>query len=196
MKGGGNMDDIISQLSSFLSSPDGQNKLKDVASMLSGNNSAQGPDLSALSGLFSGLNNNNTNASNTSSNNNANAFQNNNANQNNSSNNSNNGSGFDLSALSGLLANLQNNSNQNGGNNSSQSPDDFLKTLDISKLMQIQQAFAVATQDDEKTTLLRALKPLLSEPRQVKVDKALRIMKLIHLVPLIKESGLFGGDLF
>ena len=38
-----------------------------------------------------------------------------------------------------------------------------------------------------------ALKPHLSEERSKKVDDAVKIMQLIKLLPLIKESGLFGG---
>lgn len=45
--------------------------------------------------------------------------------------------------------------------------------------------------NDTRTQLLTALKPHLSEPRREKVDTAIKILKLIELFPLIKESGLF-----
>lgn len=44
--------------------------------------------------------------------------------------------------------------------------------------------------DDPRSKLLNALKPHLSEPRREKVDTAIKILKLIELLPLIKETGL------
>ena len=48
-------------------------------------------------------------------------------------------------------------------------------------------------QEDDATRLLRALRPLLGEARQKKVDEALRILQMMRLLPLSKESGLFSG---
>lgn len=47
--------------------------------------------------------------------------------------------------------------------------------------------------DDQRTALLKALKPMLSEERQQKADEAIKIMKIIRLIPLLRESGLLGG---
>ena len=44
--------------------------------------------------------------------------------------------------------------------------------------------------DDDRTRLLMALKPHLSEPKREKVDTAVKILKMLELLPLIKESGL------
>lgn len=46
--------------------------------------------------------------------------------------------------------------------------------------------------DDNRTQLLRALKPHLSEPKQEKVDTAIKILKLIEMLPLIKETGILN----
>ena len=43
---------------------------------------------------------------------------------------------------------------------------------------------------DNRTQLLNALKPHLSEPRREKVDTAIKILKMIELLPLLKDSGL------
>ncbi len=51
---------------------------------------------------------------------------------------------------------------------------------------------AGSTSNDER--LLLALKPLLREENRSKVDTALRMLKLISLLPLLKESGLFGKE--
>ena len=47
--------------------------------------------------------------------------------------------------------------------------------------------------DDERTALIKALKPMLSEPRQQKADEAIKILKLIQLLPLLRESGFLNG---
>lgn len=46
--------------------------------------------------------------------------------------------------------------------------------------------------DDERTRLLHALKPYLSEKRQEKTENAIKILRLLELLPLIKDSGLFN----
>ena len=45
---------------------------------------------------------------------------------------------------------------------------------------------------DSRTQLLVALKPHLSEPRQEKVDTAIKILRLIDLLPYLKESGILS----
>lgn len=44
-------------------------------------------------------------------------------------------------------------------------------------------------ENDSRSVLLNALKPHLSEPRREKVDTAIKILKIIDLLPLIKETG-------
>jgi len=48
--------------------------------------------------------------------------------------------------------------------------------------------------DDNTSRLLLALKPHLSGDRRERVDTAIKILKLLELLPLIRESGLI--DLF
>lgn len=47
--------------------------------------------------------------------------------------------------------------------------------------------------NDSRSQLLLALKPHLSEPRREKVDNALKILRLLELLSLIKEMN--GGSL-
>ncbi|MGN1340182.1 MAG: hypothetical protein ACI4WS_07805 [Oscillospiraceae bacterium] len=51
---------------------------------------------------------------------------------------------------------------------------------------------AMGTQNDDERLLL-ALKPLLREENQAKVDTAIKLLKLVSLLPLLRESGLFGN---
>ncbi len=46
--------------------------------------------------------------------------------------------------------------------------------------------------NDPRSNLLNALRPHLSESRQAKVDTALKLLRLIDLLPYLKESGLLN----
>ena len=46
--------------------------------------------------------------------------------------------------------------------------------------------------DDKRTALLSALRPNLSPEKQKKVDNAIKLLKLIDMLPLLKESGLLN----
>ena len=45
--------------------------------------------------------------------------------------------------------------------------------------------------NDNRSQLLLALKPHLSAPRREKVDTAIKLLRLIDLLPLLRESGMF-----
>lgn len=45
--------------------------------------------------------------------------------------------------------------------------------------------------NDPRSQLLTALKPHLSEPRREKVDTAIKILKVLEILPLMKDSGIF-----
>lgn len=99
---------------------------------------------------------------------------------------------LDLSALGSVLGSLG-----LGPGQSTQQPQQQnspgLPSIDMGTLMKIQGALSRLSQSDKNVDLLMALKPHLSEERSKKVDDAVKIMQLIKLLPLIKESGLFGG---
>lgn len=64
-------------------------------------------------------------------------------------------------------------------------PDGF----DISKIMGLMSAFN-NQKADRRTELLLALKPHLSEERRERVDKAVKILKIVAILPVLKEQGL------
>lgn len=45
-------------------------------------------------------------------------------------------------------------------------------------------------ENDSRVQLIAALKPHLSEERRERADSAIKILKIIEILPLIKESGL------
>lgn len=68
--------------------------------------------------------------------------------------------------------------------------------FDIGKLLKLQTIMAQSNKSDKNVELLLALKPLLKEENQVKIDRLIKIFKFFAVYPALKESGLLGGDLF
>lgn len=68
--------------------------------------------------------------------------------------------------------------------------------LDIAKLVQLKGIMEQANRSDKNIELLLALRPLLKEENQLKIDRLVKIFKLFAIYPALKESGLLGGDLF
>ncbi len=70
---------------------------------------------------------------------------------------------------------------------------DTSNMFDMSMLANISKLSKTISEDDDRTALIKALKPLLSEPRQQKADEAIKILRLIQLIPILKDSGLLKG---
>lgn len=64
--------------------------------------------------------------------------------------------------------------------------------LDPEMLIKMFALFETFDQPDDNERFLLALKPLLREENRAKVDSAIRLMKLFALLPLLKDSGIFG----
>lgn len=60
---------------------------------------------------------------------------------------------------------------------------------------QIQHMLGAVKGDDDRTTLIKALKPMLTPARQKKADEALKLLRLFRLLPMIQSSGLLKGFL-
>ena len=63
--------------------------------------------------------------------------------------------------------------------------------IDIGKLMPLLSKINLKKQD-KRTQLLLALRPHLSEKRQERVDNAVKILRVIDMLPMLSESGLFN----
>ena len=72
--------------------------------------------------------------------------------------------------------------------------EDLSNLLSNSDLMNVMSLVSKlnTSSDDSRTTLLSALKPHLSEPKRDKVDTAIKILRLLELLPILKESGVLG----
>jgi hypothetical protein len=63
---------------------------------------------------------------------------------------------------------------------------DFAMIFKIMELMN-------KTNEDDNTKLLLALKPFLSEERQKKTDKAVKMLKMLAIYNVLKESGMLNN---
>lgn len=63
--------------------------------------------------------------------------------------------------------------------------------IDIGKLMPIISKIN-SRGNDNRTALLLALRPHLSDKRQERLDTAVRLLRVADMLPLLQESGLFN----
>ncbi len=57
----------------------------------------------------------------------------------------------------------------------------------LSALIPIMQAF---NQPDERLQFINALKPLLSQEKRHKADEAMKLVRLVSVLPLLRERGI------
>ena len=60
----------------------------------------------------------------------------------------------------------------------------------LSGMMKIMTALN-SNKDDDRTALLMALRPHLSAKRQMRLDRAVKLLKIAKIMPAVTESGLF-----
>ncbi len=61
---------------------------------------------------------------------------------------------------------------------------------DVSRFMQLSKALNSSSANDPSVALLTALRPLLKSDTQIKLDRVVKIFRLMSAYPAIKESGL------
>lgn len=99
--------------------------------------------------------------------------------------------GFDPSALAGMLSSLGGGTGappQNAGPSLGGLTPETLQM--VSRLAPL---LGQVNREDDSTRLLFALRPLLSPARQKKLDEAVKILHMMRLLPLLKDSGMFSG---
>lgn len=97
---------------------------------------------------------------------------------------------MDLSALSGLIGSL-------GGTGAAPPANPLggagLNPEMIQTFARLAPLLSKTQQETDSTRLLMALRPLLGQERQKKVDESIKILQMMQLLPLLKESGIFSG---
>lgn len=85
-------------------------------------------------------------------------------------------------------------SDKNGGSPSDLSGDSSFDLdgfgINMQTIMGLQKIMGGLKERDKNTDLILALKPLLRPERQARADQAVKLMKLISLLPALKESGI------
>ncbi|MDD6269551.1 MAG: hypothetical protein PUA84_05815 [Oscillospiraceae bacterium] len=91
-----------------------------------------------------------------------------------------------LQELASLLGNDDDSDEEQAAHQEKSSGD---SGFDIGKIMQLS-SLMNSTKNDEDAALLLALKPHLKEERQKKVDKAVKLLKLIDVWKTLKDTGM------
>lgn len=91
-------------------------------------------------------------------------------------------------------SNASDNNNNDSNQSKSQSalPQNELSLpegIDITKIMSVL-SLLNNNKNDKRTGLLFALKPHLTDERQQRIDKAVKLLRIISVIPLLKEQGL------
>lgn len=89
-----------------------------------------------------------------------------------------------------ILGNSSEPTPQQESNNNSIFGDMDIDPSQLGKIVSVMSRLK-SNRDDDRARLLLALKPHLSPPRREKVDTAVKLLKLIDLLPLLKDSGIF-----
>ena len=84
-----------------------------------------------------------------------------------------------------LLSKEESEKTESSGGNFGMNPDEINGILSVLGHLKNRE-------DDKRTALLAALKPNLSKEKQKKVDTAIKLLKLIDMLPLLKESGILN----
>lgn len=139
------MDNLAAQLSELLESPDGMDKIREMASMLMTPETEKAPP--PASGDLP--------------------------------------PDIDMDKLRDIASSLL---GQQGAANNTPQNSSMPSPGDMKVMMKIMQALR-SDAKDERSRLLMSLRPYLSEKRQARVDNAVKILRLVQLIPLLSESG-------
>lgn len=167
------MEDIASAINNILNSKEGMEKLQEIA-----NSIGLGGNMPPNNNLGTDNNSQEQNSMSSNSQNQQQAQQNNNNDM--------------AQTIQGLMNSLGMNNNNQQNNQNQQDSSSSIPNIDINMIMNIQKAMSAFNKGNKNVDLLRSLKPHFSEDRQKKVDDAIKIMQLLNMLPMLKESGLFG----
>lgn len=70
-------------------------------------------------------------------------------------------------------------------------PHDTASVEMLQTIMKLVPLLSTASREDENTRLLQALRPHLSEHRQAKLDKSIKMLQMLKFLPVLKSQGLF-----
>lgn len=71
--------------------------------------------------------------------------------------------------------------------------DGIFGDIDIEGIMKLGEMLSSMNKQDKNTQLLLALKPHLRPENRQKADNAIKLLKILNILPLLKESGIIDG---
>lgn len=95
-----------------------------------------------------------------------------------------------LSELAGMLS--SDDGTENSVNTDDKCDEEGSGFPDIGSIMKIMGLVGTLSQNDRNAELLLALKPHLSEEKQKKVDRAVKLLKLLAVWSMARENGLLN----
>lgn len=98
-----------------------------------------------------------------------------------------------LNVLLSAMNNLSDKSDNEDEQKENTNDNSFLGGIDLDMIMKIGDIMSRLDAKDKDTELLLALKPYLKEKNQAKIDTAVKLFKLITLLPILRETGLFDN---
>lgn len=63
----------------------------------------------------------------------------------------------------------------------------------LNMLIKLAPLISSVNNDDKYASFLQSLRPLLSKPRQKKLDESSKLIKLIKILPILKNNGIIWG---
>lgn len=96
-----------------------------------------------------------------------------------------------LNILLSAMGNLSDNTDEEKEQKGSSEEESLLDGIDLDMIMKLGDIMSKLNTSDQNTELLIALKPYLKETNKKKIDTAIKMFRLISLLPLLRESGLF-----
>lgn len=72
----------------------------------------------------------------------------------------------------------------------SKQPESFAAAEALPAVMKFMPLIGSLQAEDDSTRLLRAVKPFLSPERQARIEQAIKLIRIIKIIPLLKEKGL------
>ncbi len=109
----------------------------------------------------------------------------------------------DMKNLQDMASSLMSNTNASGNEQPSTRPtkqeqENALGGIDLNTLGNMASMLSAFSNNsnDPRCQLILSLKPLLSEERQRRADEAIRIIKLMDMLPMLRGTGIFNGSLF
>ena len=97
--------------------------------------------------------------------------------------------------LSGMLGQSDTEPKEKQNNDQPESTSSFSGTSEIlPTVMKFAPLLTAFREDDDSVRLLRAVKPFLSPARQERLEQAIRLLRIMRLIPLLRQNGI--ADLF